>query len=284
MKKHKAAIAGAESILKAEGNKTQPRLYKLIAYSYAALGDSSTALKNINLYFDKQKDEEYVVKDFEIKARLLEKLDTNKSHAIEWYKKALTAEKEKKEQLNYMLTVADLQQAQGNREREAIWREKIYNTKDQPTNLDLYKWGLALYSDENYLKADSVFAVYETKYPEQLFGYLWRARCNALIDTTMEKGLAVPHYIKLIEVASKDVTKNKSILLGAYGYMGTYEANISKDFVASISYFDKILGLEPDNSDASKYIEVLRKWIDAGNETDKENEKNSSAAAKSGSE
>lgn len=266
MKKHKAAISGAESIFKTEGEKTQPRLYKLLAYSYAALGDSATALEKVNLYFDKQKASEYVVKDFELKARLLEKLNPDKSVAIEWYKKALAVEKDQKEQLNYMSTLAELQQEIGNRDREAIWREKIYNTKEQPTNLDLYKWGLALYTDENYVKADSVFAVYESKYPEQVFGYLWRARCNALIDTSMEKGLAVPHYKKLIEIASKDAAKNKSLLMSAYGYLGTYEANVIKDFVASISYFDKILSIEPGNSDASKYVEVLRKWIDAGKE------------------
>ncbi len=266
MKKYKAAISGAENIFKAEKEKTQPRLYKLLAYSYAALGDSATALEKVNLYFDHQKASEYVVKDFELKARLLEKLNPDKSMAIEWYKKALSAEKDKKEQLNYMSTLAELQQEIGNRDKEAIWREKIYNTKEQPTNLDLYKWGLALYSDENYIKADSIFAIYEAKYPGQIFGYLWRARSNALIDSTMEKGLAVPHYKKLIEIASKDAEKNKSILLGAYGYLGTYEANVLKDFVASIGYFDKILSIEPGNSDASKYVEVLRKWIEEGKE------------------
>ena len=91
-----------------------------------------------------------------------------------------------------MITLADLQKEMGNREREAVWRENIYLNKEHPSNLHIYNWGLALYGDENYQKADSVFAIYEDKYPEQIYGYLWSAGSNALLDTTMEKGLAVP--------------------------------------------------------------------------------------------
>ncbi len=123
---------------------------------------------------------------------------------------------------------------------------------------------MALYSAENYLKADSVFAIYTDKYPGELHGYLWRARCNALIDTTMEKGLAVPHYIKLAEVASKDKEKNKTVLSRAYQYLGAYEANITKDFTVSLTYYDKILVLNPDDSDASRNIDLLSKWIEEG--------------------
>jgi hypothetical protein len=95
---------------------------------------------------------------------------------------------------------------------------------------------------------------------------LWRARSNALIDTAMAEGLAVPHYIKLIDVAGKEVDKNKATLLGAYGYLGTYEANIKKDFTASLAYFEKMLELDPGNADATKYAELLREWVEKKNE------------------
>ena len=263
-KKWDIAIKEAKDILDRQGAKAEPRLYKLIAYSNAALGDSSAALNYMNVYFEKQNDSAWVAKDFEIKAKLLEKLNPDKSAAIEWYKKALAKEQDKKESLNYMVSVADLQNELGNREREAVWRARIYQVKEQPTNLDIYKWGMALYSDKDYVKADSVFGIYEEKYPEQIHGYLWRARSNALIDTTMEMGLAVPHYKKLVELISNDTAKNKQLLVRAYEYLGAYEANTTKDFSASLGYYDKILELEPDNGDAKKYAEILKKWIEEG--------------------
>lgn len=271
-KQYQQAIQTAKNIIANEKDSAAPRLYKLIAYSYAELGDSVAALTNMDLYFDKQKTSEYVSKDFELKARLLEKLDPDKTKAIEWYKKALASEKEKEGKLSYMLTLADLQNRLGNTEREAMWREEVYNTKERPTNLDIYKWGVSLYSNENYKKADSVFSIYTTKYPEELHGYLWRARCNALLDTTMANGLAVPHYLKLIEIASKDIAKNKAVLSRAYQYLGAYEANIKKDFAASLSYYEKILELNPEDSDAFRNVGLLNKWIEErleGNEKSK---------------
>ena len=262
--KYKEAIAGAKNIIQAEGKNVQPRLYKLLAYSYAATGDSATALENINVYFDRQDSIDFVAKDYALKASLLETMSPDKSVAIEWYRKAMSLEKDEKEKLGYIISLADLQKDAGNRQREAMWREQIYQKKDQPTNLDLYKWGMALYSGKDYPKADSVFAIYEEKYPDQLHGPLWRARANALIDSTMEKGLAVVHYKKLVDIASADTVKNKAVLLTAYDYLGGYEATITKNFEASLEYFTKLLQLDPDNTDANKNTALLRKWIDDG--------------------
>ncbi|MEO6723011.1 MAG: tetratricopeptide repeat protein [Ferruginibacter sp.] len=263
-KKWDVAVKEAKDILANDAANAQPRLYKLIAYSQAALGDSTGALRNMNTYFEKQNDTGFVAKDFAMKAALLEKLDTNKSVAIDWYKKALAREHNQEDSLEYIVSLANLQKQLGNRDREAVWREKAYSLKEQPTNLDLYKWGMALYSAENFVKADSVFAIYEEKYPDQVHGYLWRARANALIDTTMQQGLAVPHYTKLIELISKDTAANKPLLVRAYEYLGAYEANTTKDFAASLGYYDKILELEPDNGDAKKNAELLAKWIEDG--------------------
>ena len=266
-KKYTAAIEEADEIIQRAGPNVQPRLYKLMAYSYAANGDSTTALKDINTYFENQDSTEFVAKDYALKAALLENVATDKQEAIGWYRKAFAMEKDSVQKLNYMVSLADLQRDAGNRKREARWREQIYLTKPNPTNLDIYKWGMALYSDKEYLKADSVFAIYEEKYPDHIHGYLWRARSTALADTSMKEGLAVPHFKKLIEVASTDTVKNKAILLTAYEYLGGYEANITKDYTASVGYFEKLLELDPENADAKRNKDILTKWIEQGKGT-----------------
>ncbi len=264
-RKYEEAIKNAKKIITREGANTQPRLYKLIAYSLVALGDSAAALENIDQYFQKQDESGYVARDYELKANLLEHLNSDKSLAVSWYEQALAVQTDAKEKLGYMIKLADLQKTLGNRSKEGMWRAKIYENKTNPTNLDIYNWGLALYySGDSYEKADSVFAIYQEKYPEQIYGYLWRARSNALIDTTMEKGLAVPHYEKVIAIASADSIKNKAILLRAYEYLGGYEATITKDYEASLEYFDKLLELDPENADANKNTVLLKKWIEEG--------------------
>lgn len=282
--KYKEAITAANNVINIAGNNVKPRMYKLLAYSQAAVGDSAAALENMNSYFEKQIDTSVVAKDYELKAKLLETIKADKSLAVEWYKKAVKAEKDKEEKVGYMYALADIQKELGNREKEAVWREGIYNNKNKPTNLDIYKWGMALYSDEEYARADSVFAIYETKYPDQLHGYLWRARCNALIDTAMTMGLAVPHYIDLVRVAdSLGAEKNKAVILRAYNYLGIYEANITKNYPVSLGYFEKMLAIDPTNADGLKFSGILKGWIEKANKEDTNAAKQADAEKENGS-
>ena len=262
-KKYEEAISNANYIINLQKKEAKPRLYKLIAYSQAALGDSTQAEKSMQVYFTRQKTEEFISKDYELMAFLTEAVNPDKAAAIPWYRKAIALEKDTKSKLGYMQTVADIQKTVGNREREAVWRERIYTTKEQPSNLDIYNWGVALYMAADYTRADSVFGIYSDKYPDQVYGPLWQARCNSIIDSTMEQGLAVPYFKKLIDVASTDSVKNKSILLKAYGYLGSYEANKTKDYESALGYFEKMLALDPENSDAKNYVDTIKKWIES---------------------
>ncbi|HEY6503312.1 MAG TPA: hypothetical protein VIZ28_05000, partial [Chitinophagaceae bacterium] len=101
----------------------------------------------------------------------------------------------------------------------------------------------------------------------QGFGYYWRARSNAVLDSAVEKGLAVPHYVKLIEVIGKDTltSTDKKWLKEAYGYLGSYEANTEKDYPEAISYFEKLLEIDPSNETVVKNIRILEKYADVKN-------------------
>ena len=142
---------------------------------------------------------------------------------------------------------------------QAKWLGQYYSTNGQASNVDLFNWGIAAYRSENYLLADSVFGLYTMKYPNQGFGYYWRARTNAVIDSGMTAGLAIPHYNKLIEVVGTDSLSetDKKWVVEAYGYLATYEANTLKDYEKAIEYFDKILQIDPENVNAKKFIPIL---------------------------
>jgi hypothetical protein len=67
--------------------------------------------------------------------------------------------------------------------------------------------------------------------------------------------------MKLIDIDTKDTTNktNRKHLIEAYGYIAAYKANSEKDYAGSIDYFGRLLGLDPGNADASRYIAILKK-------------------------
>ena len=80
-----------------------------------------------------------------------------------------------------------------------------------------------------------------------------------MMDKEMEQGLAVPYYEKLTEVMQGDTANGsyKKWMAEAYGYMAAYNANTKKDYALAISYFQKVLEVDPENADAKKYIALL---------------------------
>lgn len=268
--KYGEAIKDADSIILAQGDNAPPRLFKLIAYSYAKLGDSVQAQNYIDKYFEKQQQKDLVAKDFDFKGDLLARSGKDSLSAM-WYEKALAADSIPSERVGYMTKLADIQRKYNNRVQEQVLREQIYKIKYSPTNLDIYKWGTAAFYAKDYPAADSIFGIFAEKYPTQTHGYYWRARSNAIMDSSMALGLAVPHYQKLIEVAEIDSIGNKDVLLRAYEYLAAYEANVTKNYTQSIAYLDKLLALDPDDAEAKKNHDIIEKWVNHQNRTPDKN-------------
>lgn len=261
----KEAVAAAQNIIARDKDSVKPWIYKTIAYSQAALGDSLLAYQALSKYFNMQDSLGYTSKDLAFKAHLLESAGADTAEIKAAYLQALKMETDKKAKVEYLQTLAELANQQNDRSEEAMWREELYLNKSNPSNLDIYRWGMALYQSDDFEKADSVFALYEEKYPDQIYGYLYRAKSNTFIDSSMEKGLAVPFYMKVLEIGEKDEQKNKGALKLAYEYLGAYEANITKDYSASLNYFNRLLEIDPGNEDAVKNTQLLKKWMASSN-------------------
>ncbi len=259
-RKYQEAIQKAEQLIGQLGGTSEPRLYKLIAYSYKELRDSAKAMNFMQTYFRRQSDTGFVVKDYETMGEIYDLLNRPDS-AVTYYVKASNLEKDSIERTTYAKKIAALYKKQEDYSNQALWLGKYYQGNAKATNLDLFNWGLASYMAKEYPMADSIFGMYETKYPEQDFGYYWRARSDVAIDTAMQTGMAIPHYLKLIEIVGKDTANrtNRKHLIESYGYIAAYKANLEKDYAGSIDYFEKLLELDPTNSDAQKYVVILKK-------------------------
>lgn len=257
-KNYQEAIGRANLVLESEGEKVQPRIYKLFGYSYAALKDTTRALDYMQKYFLHQPDSEYVAMDFITTSSLYSALGQDSLAAI-LVEKAIPYEKDESKRYEYYHRLADLAKQRNDFAAQSRWLQSYYTGNETVTNLDLFNWGLASYRSENYMMADSVFGIYTSKYPEQSFGYYWQAKSKALQDSAMEKGIAVPSYEKLVEVLQKDTTdaNYQKWLIEAYGYLAAYEVNSQKNYKKGIGYFKNILAVDPGNDDAIKYIGIL---------------------------
>lgn len=259
-KQYDKAIQNAEQLI-AKNAETAPRLYKLIAYSYEGMKDTTQAVSYMQEYFAKAPDSVFVVKDFETMGDLYMTMEGKQDSAALFYEKAAGLQTDSTAMYAYYKKLADLYKTQKDYPAEAKWLGKFYEGNSKANNLDLFNWGIAHYRAKEYDKADTVFGIYIKEHPDQGFGYYWRARSNSVMDSALEKGLAIPYYEKVVELASKDTADetNKKWLIEAYGYLAAYETNVEKDYAASINYFKQLLEVDPENKDAEKYIAILEK-------------------------
>ncbi len=253
------AINAAKGHISKLGNTADPRYYKLIAYCYEEKQDSVEAKNYMEQYFAKQKADDFVPKDYAFRAELLSKFPGNETEALKAYEQAVDADTALTGKLELMESAANLAKKLGNRSEEARWLGKVYYTNPKSTKTDLYNYGYAYYQAKLYDSSIAIFGKYKEQYPDEIYGYLWAARSHQAMDTTMEKGAAVPDYIKFVEIAKKtDSVKLKSLIISSLYYLASYSNDIMKDREAAISYLEQVVSVDPGNEDAANLIKTLR--------------------------
>ena len=93
-KDYTGAIKNAKELIRLETDRVEPRVYKLIGYSYAESGDTADALKFMQQYFVHEDDSNFIAKDFETMAQLFKSVDNNEDSVIKYYKEAITISKD----------------------------------------------------------------------------------------------------------------------------------------------------------------------------------------------
>jgi hypothetical protein len=176
--------------------------------------------------------------------------------------KAVEIDTAEENKIKYITKGAALAKAKGDRVQESNWLGIAYNLKKNPTQTDLYNYAYAVYQAKNYPVADSLFCgVYQSKYPDQIYGYLWCARAKkAMDDSTNSQGLAVEAYKTLAEKARQiDSVKFKAQVLESYYYLIPYYNDIKKDRETALLYTIKGLEFDPTNADLARIRTALEK-------------------------
>jgi len=108
-------------------------------------------------------------------------------------------------------------------------------------------------------KADSVFAIVATLEPTGYRGNFWRARANSALDPETTLGLAKPFYEQTATlIESKADPRFNTVLIECYSYLGYYSL-LQKDNALSLSFWNKIVAIDPTNATAKKAIEGIEK-------------------------
>ena len=251
----------AQQLIQQFGDKVNPRMYRMVAYTSDTLGDMTTAKEAMNTFLAKADPEDIKPEDYEELANINAKIPGSESEAFGSLQMAVERDTVVENKVKYIVKAAALAKKLGNRKEEANWLGIAYQMDKNPTQTDLYNWGMAHYQAANYATADSIFCnVYESTYPNEIYGYLWCARSKQAQDTTMEKGLAVDAYKTLAEKAMQiDSAKFKTQAIQANFYLVQYYNDIKKDRATAISYTDKVLGIDPGNADAIRIKDILSK-------------------------
>ena len=264
----------AQGLITSLGDKVDPRMYKMIAYVCDTLNDAACAMQSITSYFGKQTPDNIVPADYEERARIDAKQSDSAIMNMAFADYALAIQKDTlpENKAKYAAEATALAVKLNNKKALADLAAIIYASKKDPTNTDLYKWGITNYQAGNYKTSDSIFCgIYESKYPTEIFGYLWCARSKqAMDDSTGSQGLAVEAYDKLAQVArgmdstakaagGADSIKYKNTIVTSYFFLAQYYNDIKKDKGTAISYLEKVLEVDPTNATASKFIGILNK-------------------------
>ena len=259
----KNAIVKADNLLKSQGDKADARLYRLKGYSFDKLSDSVQALAEIETFFQKAAADQINPDNYVVAAYNAAKLKTDLTKVDYYFTKAIDADTVVANKIDLAKKAADFFKKSGNTAKSAEWLTKVLTINPKLSKVDLYNAGFENFKATLYKRADSIFTIYKTNYPAEVYGHYWSFRSLSVIDSTMEQGLAIADCEKFVSIAEADRSKNKSTLITAYGYLASYSANIKKDLAGAGAFLEKIIEIDPNNQDAVKNRDIIQKALAA---------------------
>jgi tetratricopeptide (TPR) repeat protein len=274
--KYKLAINNLEKAVAVEPT-YYPSAYRLLGYSYTKMENYEKAMKNMDIFFNLNKDKKQNIlsTDYISYGDIL--INTGKdSLGIIYYYKAMDMDTS----LDYYKSIADLynKQKKYTKAAETMEQRITYTTKKlrlEPA--DYFYIGKYYYNASKYVKADTAFARYNRYIPDQPGCLLYRALIhNSLDDSTSTTGAAGPYFQAFIDKAANNPDYKDNIPM-AYTYFATVAYN-KKDNDKADEWFKKILDTTDPANEATKdyyenakqfheYLEKLKKQKSAPQKT-----------------
>ncbi len=261
-KDYKCATSRAEAVVAALGENTKPKVYRLLADAHFTNNEFADAKMYSDQFFNKKNPDDLLLYDYQLRADILDKTGGTTEEVFSTYIQGAQLDTTASLKVDFLRKGAEKFKTKGDsssRESEGELRLALMRIKELPSQRDYFDAGFAFYQAKNYHRADSVFDIYVVKFPEESYGYMMEYNIHRAIDSTMEKGDAVPWAEKYLQILEKDTVKNKTSILGVAGYLAQYHANIAKNKEKAIEYLQRMLNLDPTNEAIQKNLEIMKK-------------------------
>ncbi|HET9053298.1 MAG TPA: tetratricopeptide repeat protein, partial [Cyclobacteriaceae bacterium] len=136
--------------------------------------------------------------------------------------------------------------------------EHLIAVKPKPSPNEYLNLARAYSISQQFIEADTVYGHLVEQYPTNIQVAVESARVRANIDSTQELGLAKPLYEKVLELGAAAPDRNKVYIIEANKYMGSYYAITEGNLTKGKEYFQKVLTLAPDDSQAKEVLNAIR--------------------------
>ncbi len=254
------AIAKAEAVVMGMGDKTKPKIYRLLADANYQKADYAAAKKYSDLFFQKKNPEDIILYDYQLRADILGKsggtddevantyldgttVDTLVNLKIDLLRKGITYFKEKKVPVKLIPLL-----------------NKMIELKPKATINDHFDLMKAYYDLDNNSKSREEALLMRDQYADQIFGYDWAFKNSSIIDTVKRDSIAVPDALKLFDFAQKDSVKYRSQYINTARFLAGFYWNTAKDKERSLTFFQKWHDIDTANAVTIQgYIDMIKK-------------------------
>lgn len=273
--KYQESIQKADSMSSSECS-TYARLPILYAYNYQRLGDSVKAKDYIQKFFATVPPGKIEPADYNIAGIIYKNVSGYEDSAVAYISKAMELDTVKKNKLVYIDTIANIYKKLNKPQERLQWVKRSFALVDSPSNRDIYDLADAALQADSLDLADSMYVLYETKYPEQIYGWYGRVQVAQKRDTTGAAAVA-PINELINNYYMKDTVKNAATIAYYHAILGSYYANYAQNFDSSIYEFEQAVRFDPNNAQYQQYLTILK---DAKAKAEKAAQKSKSSATK----
>lgn len=256
------AVSKGENVVATMGDKTKPKVYRLLADAYFQKGDTLSkkgdsvnakinyvlAKKNSDMFFVKKNPEDVILPDFEIKASIQSKLGGTPDEVYSSYMAGVALDTTDEARIGFLKKGIAYFKENKQRDKEALLLQKVIALKPKPTINDYFDLTLAQYFSQKYGESRATAQKMVEVFPDQPYGYEWKFNSSNIIDTVKKDSIALPDAMGLYEFSRKDTAKYRKQYISAVKFLGAYYINVAKDKEKSLEFFTKWLEADPSNA------------------------------------
>lgn len=260
------------NVLTQTNNNPKPRVWRLKAHTEMSLKDTTAACASINKFFEVATEDDLVAPDYILhalscgrgnpdiiradvmKAIALDTVVSEKISTLRDFAKDARTSQQRLLEAELGLMAFKLEEGQGN---------PIRLITDISVPYYFAGTGMKSYDEAKvvFLKSDSAAKAYAAIAPDSIYGWQWSARALNAIDTSLEQGLPIPSYEKVLEVANKDKVRFRVQGISAAQVLAIYNYNVKNDMNAALTYAEKGLEFDPNHANLTQIRDAAKKTL-----------------------